>query len=257
MSVDWYELLALLMRYIFVVIGVLILWRAFRWLRKDARAYKKEMRSLPDAGLIGEVVDLATGKSQPLPREGTMGSSRFCDIRIKGAGVRRCHALFALEEGKGLQIIPQRSRVIMAGVELRGPAHALHGTELQLGNAVVKVRLFAGLKVPHPSQFQLDQPMYEQEADAPWLEEMEDVPPPFGMMYANEEEEFQAQEAYQSYQNDAPQEQYAPPQAPYEAYPQQGQQWQPAPEYSLDDQEEDEAIPYQSPLPRRRRRSSR
>jgi len=244
-SVDWYELLAMLMRYVFVAIGILILWRAFCWLRRDARAYKKEMRSLPDAGLIGEVVNLATGKSQPLPREGMMGSSRFCDIRLKGAGVRRCHALFALEEGKGLQVIPQRgSRVIMAGVELRGPAHALHGTELQLGNAVVKVRLFAGLKVPHPSQFQVDQSMYdEQEADAPWLEEIEDVPSPFGVTYAQEEAP-RAPEAYQA--ADAGQQ-----------YPQQAQ-WQPsAPVIPQEEPEDDEAIPYQSPLPQRRRRSGR
>ena len=239
MQGDAYELLALFMRYIFVLIGILILWRAFRWLWRDARAYKKEMRSLPDAGLIGEIVELSTGKRQPLPREGMMGSSRFCDIRVKGAGVKRCHALFALEEGKGLQIVPQRgSKVLMAGVMLNGPAHALHGTELQLGETALRVRLFAGLKVPHPSQFQMDQPVYEQEEDAPWADLMESAPQPF------EGYPPPARQAPEMAWEEAPA--YAPPVSQPPPMPAQPA-WE----------EEDEGIPYASPLPQRRRRSGR
>ena len=125
---EGYELLSLFMRYIFIGLGVLILFRAYRWMRKDSRAYKKQMRALPDAGLGGEVVDLQSGKSQPLPREGWMGSSRNCDIRIKGAGVQRRHVRFAFEEGKGLKITAVRGLLFLAGVEVRSSAHALHGT---------------------------------------------------------------------------------------------------------------------------------
>lgn len=157
MSGGAYELLALLMRYVFVLIGALVLLRAYRWMRRDARNYRKEMRALPDAGLVGEIVDLRTGKSQPLPREGDMGASRECDIHVKGAGVMRHHARFAFEEGKGVLITPsRRGKTFMAGVPLRSPAYALHGTQLQLGQAEMRIRLFAGLKVPHPMAFQED-----------------------------------------------------------------------------------------------------
>jgi hypothetical protein len=60
MSGEAYEILALLMRYVFALIGALIVFRSFIWLRKDARAYRKEMKTLPDAGLVGEIVDLDT-----------------------------------------------------------------------------------------------------------------------------------------------------------------------------------------------------
>ena len=238
---EGYELLALFMRYIFVLIGILILWRALRWLRRDARAYKKEMRSLPDAGLIGEIVELETGKRQPLPREGMMGASRFCDIRLKGAGVKRCHALFALEEGKGLQIIPQRgSSVMMAGVRIKGPDHALHGTELQLGETRILVRLFAGLKVPHPSRFQMERPAFEQEEEAPWTEMIPEIPQPFGACPPPVQQETDAvwEDENPVYSAAVP---YQPPMTAQ-------------PEETL---EEDEGIPYASPVPQRRRRSGR
>ena len=239
-----YELWALLMRYIYVFLGVLILWRAYRWLRRDARAYKKEMRSLPDAGLIGEVVDLSTGKSQPLPREGMMGAARSCDIRVKGTGVKRKHALFALEEGKGLQIIPHLGgKVIMEGIEVRGSAHALHGTIVQLGEKQLRVRLFAGLKVPHPSQFPMEAP-YQEEGREAWDSFEQDMtPPPFQSPF---QAPFVPQEEGEMpvYGNVSRQAEVNMPFIP------------PMPQ-EAEEEGEDEALPYQSPLPQRRRRSRR
>lgn len=254
MPSEAYELLALLMRYVFVFLGALILWRAYRWLRRDARTYKREMRSLPDAGLVGEIVDLKTGESQPLPREGIMGSARDCDIRVRGVGVRRRHALFAFEDGKGLRVTPQRgSSVLMAGVELSGPAHALHGTQLQLGDALLRVRLFAGLKVPHPAQFQADL-VREEGEDAPW-EEMEETPPPFAPV--------------ETFDGDEPPQDMPPAYAgnytedgqmtwQYAAYPlEELRRAEEQMEQGVQAEGEDEALPYESPLPRRKRRSGR
>ncbi len=156
-----YELISMLMRYVFVIIGLMIVWRSFRWLRRDARAYQKELRSLPDAGLVGEMVNLATGEAQPLPREGMIGSSRECDIRLKGTGIRRNIARFEFEEGKGLKIIPlRRASVLLNGTAMSGPGYALHGTQLQTAGIPLRVRLFAGLKVPYPAAY--------PEPDAVW-----------------------------------------------------------------------------------------
>ena len=271
MASEAYELLALLMRYIFVLIGALVLWRAYRWLRRDARAYKREMRALPDAGLVGEMVNLNTGESQPLPREGTIGSSRECDIRVKGTGVQRTHARFAFEEGKGLRVTPSRgAKVVMAGVALNGPAHALHGTQLQIGDALLRVRLFAGLKVPHPMQFQQDALLQQsqEEDDAPWaaldpapdhlspFEFPENDPPEGAPAYQGnytEDGQMTWQYAYSLDELRAAQEAQAarqsPYQPPYAAPPS-------APLYPQEtDEGGDEAVPYESPLPRRRRRS--
>ena len=141
MAGEAYEILALLMRYVFVLIGALVLLRAYRWMRRDARNYRREMRTLPDAGLVGEIVDLRTGKSQPLPREGDMGASRECDIHVRGAGVLRHHVRFAFEEGKGVMITPSRlGKTFLGGAQLRAPGYALHGTQLQLGDALLRVR---------------------------------------------------------------------------------------------------------------------
>lgn len=262
MAESTYELLALSMRYVFVLIGLLMLWRAFRWMRRDARQYQRDMRTLPDAGLVGEMVDLQTGKAQPLPREGTIGSSRECDIRVKAPGVARSHALFAFEEGKGLKITPQRGNpVFLSGAAIRASGYALHGTQLQVGDAVLRVRLFAGLNVPFPAAYQpeapdipLDEYGFSDDGESPSLP----FPAP-----GFEEAAWEAPDTETDYS--------APADTGYEGhYTEDGQMtWQYA--YSLEElrqaqqaleqaqpeeAEEEGALPYESPVsPRRRRRS--
>lgn len=161
-----YEIFALFMRYVFVALGGLILWRSFRWLRKDARAYRKEIKSLPDAGLVGEMVDMNTGKSYPLPREGVLGASRSCDIRVTDGVLSSRHLTFLFVEGKGLAIRPLgQNNVTLDGEMLFGTGYALHGTRLEAGSVTLRVRLFAGLNVPRrvlyqddPEEMALDEP---------------------------------------------------------------------------------------------------
>lgn len=264
MSEGAYELLALLMRYVYVLIGVLILWRALRWMRRDAQAYKKEMKSLPDAGLVGEMVNLKTGQAQPLPREGIIGSSRSCDIRVKSAGVRRIHARFEFVEGKGLCVIPGwRCRVGLSGTEIKHRGYALHGTQLQLGGAQLRVRLFAGLKIPRPA-YPEDVLPPQEVAVEPWSEvtQMPLFPAPNGNLEGDGEADYVPYSTASVPVAPETPTPYAP--ADYEGgYTEDGQMtWQYA--YSLEElrqaqaeytQENDEALPYQSPLPRRRRRS--
>lgn len=248
-----YELLALLMRYIFVLIGAIIVIRAYRWLRRDAKAYKREMRALPDAGLVGEIVNLRTGESQPLPYEGVIGSARGCDIRLKAPGVARRHAMFIFEPGKGLRIAPCRGkRLLMEGVELRGAAHALHGTQIQIGGEPLRVRLFAGLNVPHPAQFQQEAP--EEEGDELLSNPFASVP-----VYDGEEGEeaapapFQEEPLYAGDYTDDGQMTWDYAYSLEELHRAQAAQQaqQPAPEQA--EEEEGEGLPYQSPLRRRRR----
>ena len=86
MKDEWYTVIALGMRYWFALLGVLIVWRAFHWLRRDRREKHRRLRQLPDAGMVGEFVSLndagdaigsALRRAGAQPRRGE-GSPGFC-----------------------------------------------------------------------------------------------------------------------------------------------------------------------------------
>lgn len=144
-----YELLALGLRYVFVLLIGLMLLRAFFVMWGDRRAYAHTLRQLPDAGLVGEVVELSGKQSQPLPREGLIGSGRSCDVRI--AGLHRREMEYAFRPGLGIRLFPLRARhhALLDEVPLGGAdVYALHGTVLDVRGIQLRFRLFAGLDVP-------------------------------------------------------------------------------------------------------------
>lgn len=144
-----YELLALGLRYWFILLVVLTIVRAVLLMWGDKRAWSKALRRLPDAGLVGEVVNLDTGKGQPLPREGLLGSGRNCDIRVPA--LRRREMEFVFRPGLGLKLIPlhRRQDALLDGEPLNPKdSFALHGTVLELRGIPLRFRLFAGLEVP-------------------------------------------------------------------------------------------------------------
>lgn len=167
-----YELLALGLRYWFALLLFLTLARAFWLMWNERREYNRALRRLPDAGMIGEVVELTTGKSQPLPREGLIGSGRGCDIRLPR--LRRREMEFVFRPGLGLKLIPihRNHQSILDGEALnKADSYALHGTVLELRGYTLRFRLFAGLDLPYREPTQPDFDAYT--ADSPW-----DAPPP-------------------------------------------------------------------------------
>lgn len=148
MSQDTYQLVAMFVRYWLVFLMGMITFRALKWLLRERREYQKKLKVLPDAGFIGELVDLKTGDSYPLPREGYISGRRLADISLRG--YRHQRLAFELEKGKGVAITPLRRghRPALDGETLRGTAYALHGSVLDLGDRVLRFRLFAGLDVP-------------------------------------------------------------------------------------------------------------
>lgn len=159
MPQEIYEIIALGARWWFILLGVLIVLRAFGWLRRDSRRAKRRLRQLPDAGMVGEMVviignkDMKAGTVMPVPREGTLGSYRSCDLVIPADGVAPAHCDFSFADGKGLLMYPRRRcPVSVDGEEFirRGKAkkHPMtHGSRLQVGEAVLRLRLFEGLEV--------------------------------------------------------------------------------------------------------------
>lgn len=163
-----YQLISLGARYLFVFLAFLIVFRAGLSLLQEHFKRKKLLRNLPDAGMVGEMRDTDNDRAYPLPREGVLGSRRGCDIRLKG--LRRRHVNFAFVEGKGLLLTPchNRSEVLLNGAPIGKGGYALHGAIMQLGGYTLRIRLFAGLNIPHTAAYNDRwQPAYGEELYAP------------------------------------------------------------------------------------------
>lgn len=104
MSANAYELLALAMRYGFAALMVLIVLRAWRITVVDSRRAAKLRRLSPDTGIIGEMMVVngseraRPGMHYPVTLEGTIGSSRRSDIRIRHSTVRPRHAIYQMTD---------------------------------------------------------------------------------------------------------------------------------------------------------------
>lgn len=173
-----FELLSLAMRYVFVALGGLILIRIILWFWKDEQEYKKDLSRLPDAGLVGEFRDTATGKVYPIPREGDVGKGFSCDVRVKGCGVKRHHVQIRFVPRKGLKITPLGSKnMVLDGKRTRTAAYALNGSTLKLGEAELKICFFIGVDAPHPAKLmQMDL----QSRNEPYMHDDAPVPDEWG-----------------------------------------------------------------------------
>lgn len=158
MSAEVYEVISLASRYLFALLGVLIVLRAFAWLLSDRAEKHARLRKLPDAGTVGELIvlnadsnELIPGMSIPVPYEGILGSVRSCDIVLPASDVRKSHLFFSFVSGSGLHLHPFRGCNVLAdGILLDArsneKAHPLvHGSCLQVGSVMLRLHLFSGL----------------------------------------------------------------------------------------------------------------
>ena len=154
MSSEAYELTAMTARYVFAALMLWIVWRACRGAWIDSRRAARLRRLSPMTGLCGEMVvvegegQARRGMRYPVIREGTIGSSRRADIRIRHASVRRRHAYFQLTEA-GLSVRGH------AGARLRdGDGHLVRELKLVDGDAlsVGNIRLLLVLSMPEGVQ---------------------------------------------------------------------------------------------------------
>ncbi|MBQ9212096.1 MAG: FHA domain-containing protein [Clostridia bacterium] len=153
MSEELYEVLSLSSRYLFTLLGVLIVLRAFFWLLSDRAEKRRRLKKLPFSGMIGEFVvladggDLHAGDHISIPWEGVLGSVRSCDVYVPGQEVRRQHLSFAFDPDQGLVLSPFRGcEALVNGESMNHRSLSLrHGSLLQVGNVLMRLRLFAGL----------------------------------------------------------------------------------------------------------------
>ena len=161
MQASWYELLSLSARYWFILLGLLIVYRSFRWLRKDRAARHKLLDKLPAAGSIGyfEVLsgsgELPVGCSLPVPHEGVLGYLRLCDVTVpvKGVANRHCDLLF--RDRVGLIVTPRNRQQIridsLTVVTARDARETpmCHNSVLEIGDAVLRLKVYMGVDVEH------------------------------------------------------------------------------------------------------------
>ena len=104
MNANAYEILALAMRYVFAGLMVLIVLRAWRISLVDSRRATKLRRLSPDTGIIGEMLVVngseraRPGMRYPVTLEGTIGSARRTDIRVRHSTVRARHAFYQMTD---------------------------------------------------------------------------------------------------------------------------------------------------------------
>ena len=157
MSDQLYEVLSLSFRYLFALLGVLIVLRAFFWLLSDRLEKRARLQKIPYAGTIGELVvlsgdrDLPEGQSIPVPWEGILGSVRSADLYVPCEGIRRSHLSFSFEPSHGLLIHPLSGCEVQVNGALLNchsrpeESPMTHGSFLQVGSALLRLRVFAGL----------------------------------------------------------------------------------------------------------------
>ena len=160
MDAKFYEVLALAMRYFFTAVGVLIVWRSFSWLMKDRRLKHRRLRQLPDAGTIGIFTVMQGGKHLPegavipVPPEGVLGCVRTCDVVVPAPDVATMHIDCTFQDGRGLYIRPRRGcEAVVDGMPILTRRDSAsypmqHGSVLEVGQAVLRLGVFAGLNVP-------------------------------------------------------------------------------------------------------------
>lgn len=186
------------MRYFFTIIGVMIVWRSFSWLRKDRRQKHRRLKQLPDAGTIGILTveqgsrHLKPGAMIPVPHEGVLGYLRTCDVVVPVEDVASTHLDFSFADGKGLFIYPRRGcEVTVDGIPLVSRRDSLqnpmqHGSVLEIGQAVLRLGVFAGLNVQDaqpapcmPEDTCLPEDGWAPDAQQPWVPASQQPMPPY------------------------------------------------------------------------------
>ena len=154
-----YEILALLMRYVFAVLGVLICLMAYRWLMREHRIHRKERRQLPLAGQIGVLEFADTGDRLPLNQEGLAGAGGSCDVVIRRKGLRKKHFTYRFQPRRGVEIIPCRgARVTVNGQKAQAGHYALSGALIEAGDVTLRLRLYKRLRLPSVRPQETDSP---------------------------------------------------------------------------------------------------
>ncbi len=147
MESSLYEVLALIMRYWFIIVILYIVWRIAENALSEYRAHKKVKKEI-DKQFYGEIVISQSdvkeliGKRFGIKKENVFGRSKFCDIIIPSRSMEASHGMITLR-GKKLMLVDLSSQ---KGVMLNGEAVVKHadltdGDEISAGKTVLFIDL--------------------------------------------------------------------------------------------------------------------
>lgn len=166
MSQELYTILSLAARYFFVFMLLIILIRAYIWLRKDNNTLKQFKKSLLSAGVVGEARIIiansnnSIGDVLPVYREGIIGSSKNCDLRLNSEHIRKRQIYYRLDEGLGLYTEPLHNGDISINAfnidKNTRNAYIINGSVLKIADIAVQIFFYPGFSVPtlSPSEMQ-------------------------------------------------------------------------------------------------------
>jgi len=154
MPEQFYNPLAILLSYAFMLLGAGVAVLGMLTLRADNRARRDLLRGLPDAGNVGEFLvlrgagKLTQGMCVPVPPEGMLGSARNCDVRLPHPDVPARAALLALSK-QGVVVTPWANGKTAVPLRVNGhdydkPVILTHGCRLEWGSLSLRIRLFEG-----------------------------------------------------------------------------------------------------------------
>ncbi len=156
-SEDIWSILYTVSRYLFPLLALSLVFVLLLYVLSESSNRRERTRGLPGSGTVGELIVLSGGRDLdantwfPVPREGVLGSIRSCDLVIPCSGVKTKHLDFSWEDGQGLLIRPRTGcEALINGtlVTCRSDASSVpltHGAVLQVGDAVLRLHLFAAL----------------------------------------------------------------------------------------------------------------
>lgn len=151
MNSEAYELIAQTMRYVFLLSIAIFTARVFFQEVAEKRTDARKRRQLPDAGLIGELIDLTSSDSYSLPYEGIIANEVWADIRLKE--LKRGQKLFfSFVPHRGVLLKPlgsHRYDYALDDQPLSRSAYANHGSCITISGHRLMLRLFEGLPLPN------------------------------------------------------------------------------------------------------------
>ena len=152
MSSGWYEVAALAARYVFLLLGIYIVflaWRGHRLAQRESAGYRGEGSYIGEMRVVGDVTGKQEGKIYRLPMEGCIGSSRSCDVRIRCKGLKRKHVYFEQREGC-LLITPMGGAKAEIIPKRKIPTLLYDGDRLKMGGLILVMTFYDAEDAIHP-----------------------------------------------------------------------------------------------------------
>ena len=156
-SAEVYEVISLAARYFFALFIAFLALRGLSQTLAERREEQEQLRHLPGAGTVGELVVVSGGQHLdaetwfPVPREGVLGSLRTCDLAVEARGVAGHHLDFCWKDGVGLLLKPRRGCQVFVNDQPLDESSApetvplTHGAILRIGEASLRFLVFAAL----------------------------------------------------------------------------------------------------------------